>query len=74
MVEANCLHCNVVETWDHIIKCKETASIRREFVKELVSELIKNKPQEVSADLIMSFVEDALMCLDDKDKDECETN
>ena len=44
IVEVNCPHCDVVKTWDHFIKCKEKASIRREFVKELVSELVKNKP------------------------------
>ena len=40
MVEAYYLKCNLVETWDHVIKCREAISLRKEFIKGLVVELV----------------------------------
>ena len=48
--------------------------MRREFIKELVSKLVKNKPRAVSVDITMSFIEDKLTCLDNEDEDEHKTN
>ena len=62
------------ETWDHIIKCQEIIGMRREFVKELVVELVDNKLKDVSVDMIMFFIEDMLRHLDDEDKGEHEIN
>ena len=36
MVEATCPRSIKVESWDHIIKCKEAIARRKEFIKELV--------------------------------------
>ena len=44
MVEANHPWCNQTEIWDHVIRCSHTMHIRRDFIKELVEELVKNKP------------------------------
>ena len=75
MVEANCPHCNRVETWDHVIKCRETIQLRREFVRELVVDLVRNKPVDVRVDLIMSFIEDIVRYLEEEEEeDEYETN
>ena len=60
LVKANCLCYNQVETQDHIIKCSETKVLRREFIRELVIDLVKTKSCNISIDLIMSFVEDTL--------------
>ena len=37
-----CPRYSEVETWDHIIKCKETIPLRREFVKKILKELCDN--------------------------------
>ena len=57
VVEAQCPRCEQVETWDHVIKCRETISLRKEFVKDLVVKLVQNKPEDVNVEAIMSFVE-----------------
>ena len=64
LVEANCPHCNQVKMWDHMIKCCEIKALRREFIQELVIELVKVKPSDVSIDLIMLFIEDILQYLE----------
>ena len=73
MVEAHCLRCERVETWDHVVKCSETIDIRKVFVEKLLLEILKNK-DEVEANLIMSFFKDILRCLEDGTKEDCETN
>ena len=47
MVEATCPRCEKVETWNHVIKCEKTIALRKQFIKELVIELARNKPKEV---------------------------
>ena len=74
LVEANCPHCNQVKTWDHVIKCCKTKTLRREFIQELVIELVKVKPSDVSIDLIMSFIENILWYLENEEEEEYETN
>ena len=56
-----------------MIKCKETIQLRREFVRELVVDLVRNKPLDVRVDLIISFVEDIVRYLEEEE-DEYETN
>jgi len=74
LVEANCPRCNQVEMWDHVIKYCKTKVMRREFIRELVIELVKVKPSNVSIDLIMSFIEDILWYLENEEEEEYETN
>ena len=74
MVEANCPRCNQVETWDHVIKCRETVALRKEFIQKLVVELVEGKPSNVSIELIMSFVEDILRYIEDENEEDYETN
>ena len=74
MVEAYYLRCDQVETWDHVIKCRETISLRKEFVKDLVVELVKNKPDEINVDVIMSFMEDIMRYIENEEEEEHETN
>ena len=70
VVEAHCPRCNLVEIWDHIIKCRETISLRKEFIKGLVVELVKNKLEDINMEVIMSFVEDILRYLENKEEEE----
>ena len=74
MVEAQYPRCEQVETWDHVIKCRETISLRKEFVKDLVVTLVKNKPEDVNVEATMSFVEDALKHIENEEEEEHETN
>lgn len=75
MIEAKCPLCNSEETWEHVTKCRETTQLRREFIKKLAVELVNDKPVDVHADLMMSFVEDIATYLeDDEEEDEYETN
>ena len=42
MVESMCPRCEIVETWDHVIKCQNAIELRKEFMKEIVIELVRN--------------------------------
>ena len=48
--------------------------MRKDFVYKLVIELVKKKPEEVSVDIIMVFVEDILRYLENKEEEEYEIN
>ena len=52
--------CSEVETWDHIIRCKETKHLRKIFIQDLLKEIIKNKPINIEVDEIFSIIEDIL--------------
>jgi len=53
-----------------VVKCIEIKDMRKEFIKELLVALVKAKPEDISVDLIMSFLEDILRYLDnEEDKD-----
>ena len=69
-----CLRCSGVEIWDHVIKCKETILLRREFVKKMLKELYNNQLQNIDEEEILSFVEDILRYLEDDSDDEYEIN
>ena len=74
MIEATCPRCELLETWDYVIKCHSTIPLRRQFVKDLVVELARNKSEEVHVEEIMSFVEDILRYLENDEEEEFETN
>ena len=73
MIDAHCPRCQEIETWEHIVKCKETMNLRKEFMEKLLLKLLKNKAK-VNMNEIMSFCEDILLYLDSEDEDEYETN
>ena len=75
LIEANCPRCNQIETWDHVVWCSDTVRLRREFITELLLDLLAEKNDEVSIDNIMSFGEDIVRYLEyEEDEDEYETN
>ena len=57
-----------------MIKCQNTIELRREFIKEIVIELVRNKPKDVHIEEIMSFVEDILRYLENEEDEEYEMN
>ena len=63
LVEANCPQCNQIEMRDHVVKFGETTQLRKDFIMELLSELVK-KNDEIRADTIMAFGEDILRYLE----------
>ena len=69
LIEAHCLRCNQVETWDHVVRCSETIEIRKEFILELLIELVKVNGNKVYINTIMAFGEDILRYLEYKDDD-----
>ena len=48
--------------------------LRRVFVKDLLVELVKNKPENISVEIIMSFVEDILWYLENDEEEDCKMN
>ena len=73
MIDDHCPRCQEVEAWDHVMKCKETMNLRKEFVKKLLLELLKNR-EFVDVSEIMSFCEDILVHLENDQEVECKTN
>ena len=69
-----CPRCNGIESWDHVIKCKNTRHMRVEHVKILTVSLMKCENRKVDAEEILSFVEDTLRCLENEEIEEYETN
>ena len=55
LTEAHCPRCNQIETQDHVIRCRETIQIRKEFITELLNKLVKANSDEVYIDTIMAF-------------------
>ena len=74
VVKAKCPRCEQVDTWDHLVKCSEKRCLRKVFMQDLVVTLVKNKPEDVNEDAIISFVEDILKCIENEEKEEYETN
>ena len=74
VVEAQCPRCKQVKTWCHVIKCRETRSLRKEFVKDLAATLVKNKPEDVNVEIAMSFAEGIMRYAENEEEEEYETN
>jgi len=74
MFDATCPRCEETETWDHVIKCRKTLQMRRQFIMKLVIELARNKSEEIHVEEIMSFVEDILRYLENEQEEEYEMN
>ena len=74
MVEAYCLRCDNIETWDHVIKCKETIKLRKEFIEKLLVELLKQRADGVDMNVIIAFYENILRYLEEEEEEEYKTN
>ena len=55
-------------------KCSETIEMRREFITELLIDLVQSNCEEVYINTIMAFGEDILRYLENEDNDEYETS
>ena len=56
--------CSKVETWDYVIKYNETKYLRKIFIKDLLKEMIKNKPSYIEVNEIFSIIEDILQYIE----------
>ena len=75
LIEANCLRCNHVETWDYVVEYRDTVNLRREFMTELSLELLAEKNDKVSVDNVKTFGKDIMRCLEcEEDEVECKTS
>jgi len=70
IINSECLRCSEAETWDHVIRYKETKNLRWKFVKELAIEIIKAKPSNVYVNDIFNMIEDILWYLENDNSDE----
>ena len=57
-----------------MIRCKETIQLRKDFILELLCELVKENSDEIGIDTIMAFGEDILRYLEYEEDEEYETN
>ena len=69
-----CPRCSEDETWEHVIKCRKTINIRKEFIKTLIKEMLQKFSTDIDQDEILSLIEDILKYLESDDSDEYETN
>ena len=69
-----CPRCSEVETWEHVVKYKETIPLRRKFIIQLLKELNDKHPDSVEQEEILLFVEDILQYLEDDKNKEYEIN
>ena len=74
MIDSTCPRCCQTETWHHVIKCSDTKKHRAKFISKMIKEMIKQKPEDVHIDEIMSFLEDTLRHAEGENNEECETN
>ena len=74
LVEAHCLRCNQIETWDHIAQCSETLDLRKEFIIDLKKALIKANKNEIEVDITFAFGEDIMRYFEHKEEEKCETS
>ena len=63
-----------METWEHVIKCRETTSLRKDFVTNLLKEMIENQGREVGINEIFEMIEDILRYLENEEDKEYERN
>ena len=69
LCNAECPRCSRNESWEHVVQCKETKSLRREFVKKLLIDMLKERPEEVDRMEIFDMIEDILKYLDEEEED-----
>ena len=72
-IDHECPRCSRSESWEHIVQCRETKRLRKEFVKELLIDILKNKPREVDYMDIFDMIEDILTYLTEDEEGEFET-
>ena len=73
MAEEYCPRCDMIETWDHVVKCSRTIEKRKKFIQSMLLEMLQNR-EDVAVNDIMSMCEDILCYLENGREDEYETN
>ena len=73
-IEEKCLRCNEIKMWEHIIKCAETISMRKEFATNWLKEIIEYKCRDIDANKIFWVIEDTLWYAENKEDEECKRN
>ena len=51
---------NFPQTWEHVIKCRETKELKRAFMKELLIEMLKKKPRDADCIDVFNAIKDIL--------------
>ena len=74
IAEATCPRHEKDEILDYVIKSEERNALRKEFIKDLVVELVKNKSDDVYMEQIILFMEDILRFAENKEEEGYEMN
>ena len=72
--EETCPRCSQVKSWDHIIRCQKTAQFRKDFITNLMTDMIKINQNDVSPDEIFAMMENILIFIEGGNEEEYETN
>jgi hypothetical protein len=73
MTEEYCPRCDMVETWDHVIRCAKTLAMRKEFIEKLLLAMLKDR-DDVSVNEIMAMCEDIVCYMEAGSEEDYETN
>ena len=68
-----CPWCSEIETWNRVIKYKKTKDIRRKYIVDLATVLLKDKEDYVRSNEIFNMLEDIIVYLENGDPEEYET-
>jgi len=69
-----CPRCNEDEMWDHVIKCRAVRHMQRQFIKNLVKELLKVNKRKVDEEIVLDMIEDIVVYFDNGDEEEYTTS
>ena len=69
-----CPRCSKNESWEYVVQCKEIRHLRKDFVKNLLIEMLKERPKEVDRIDIFDIIEDILKYLDEDEEGDFETS
>ena len=59
-INSKCPQCSKNESWEHIVQCEETRHFKKDFVKNLLIEMLKERPREVDCMDVFDIIEDML--------------
>ena len=69
-----CPCCSSVETWEYVIRCCKTKKFRKQFIADLLLDLMKNRTEDMNCSNLFDLIEDTLWYLDREEQEECDTN
>ena len=53
-----CTRCSEIETWEHVVQCRSTVSMRAEFILQLHEDLKRVQDPVVTDEELITLIED----------------